>query len=218
MSVRTADSAAPSRSGRAANAETGVTRNAPRCVGAAPNREARLWFLGEKRQRRACRCRSDLDDLVVGDAGLLERIAIQNGVKFGTFHCSGQDEPANARALRSGEQKVAGGIVLAQPDSVSSNMPVDLGQRDFVAKDDGVHDLPPVSRTTVKFVESITMENDGHEDESIQRRADHWVSPAGRGWRFGQGGVPHRRLQRRDVLQVARQVRRHGGIRGHAAA
>ena len=28
-------------------------------------------------------------------------------------------------------------------------------------------DLPPVSRTTVKFVESITMENDGHEDESI---------------------------------------------------
>ncbi|WP_288094075.1 hypothetical protein, partial [Thiomonas sp.] len=39
-------------------------------------------------------------------------------------------------------------------------------------------DLLPVSRTTVKFVESITMENDGHEDESIQRRADHWVSPA----------------------------------------
>ena len=28
-------------------------------------------------------------------------------------------------------------------------------------------DLLPVSRTTVKFAESITMENDGHEDESI---------------------------------------------------
>ncbi len=28
-------------------------------------------------------------------------------------------------------------------------------------------DLHPVSRTTVKFAESITMENDGHEDESI---------------------------------------------------
>lgn len=111
----------------------------------APSQGAPLWLLGEKRQRRACRCRSDVDDLVVGDAGLLERIAIQNGVKFGTFHCSGQDEPANARALRSGEQKVAGGIVLAQPDAVSSNIPVDLGQRNFVAKDDGVHAKCPGS-------------------------------------------------------------------------
>lgn len=33
-----------------------------------------------------------------------------------------------------------------------------------------------------------------------------------------KGGLPRRRLQRRDLLQVARQVRRHGGLRGAAAA
>ena len=30
-----------------------------------------------------------------------------------------------------------------------------------------VYDLPPSSRTNVMFVKSVTMENDGHEEEQI---------------------------------------------------
>ena len=58
----------------------------------------------------------------------------------------------------------------------------------------GAIDLPPNSRTNVKFVKSVTMENDGHEEEQIYRRTDHWFLEAGRSGHANQGVVPQRRL------------------------
>ncbi len=40
-------------------------------------------------------------------------------------------------------------------------------------------DLPPGSRTNLNSRKSVTMENDGYEEEQIQRRANHWVHQAG---------------------------------------
>ena len=34
---------------------------------------------------------------------------------------------------------------------------------------------PPANRTNVKFMKSVTMENDGHEEEQIYRRTNHWA-------------------------------------------
>ena len=58
----------------------------------------------------------------------------------------------------------------------------------------GFADLPPASRTNVKFVKSVTMENDGHEKEQIYRRTDHWVLAASRSRHADQGVVPQRRI------------------------
>jgi hypothetical protein len=55
-------------------------------------------------------------------------------------------------------------------------------------------DLPPASRTNVMFVKSVTMENDGHEEEQIYRRTDHWVLAASRSRHADQGVVPQRRF------------------------
>ena len=55
-------------------------------------------------------------------------------------------------------------------------------------------DLPPSSRTNVMFVKSVTMENDGHEEEQIYRRTDHWVLAASRSRHADQGVVPQRRF------------------------
>ncbi len=57
-----------------------------------------------------------------------------------------------------------------------------------------INDLAPASRTNVKFVKSVTMENDGYEKEQIYRRTDHWVLEASRGRHADQGVVPQRRL------------------------
>jgi len=43
---------------------------------------------------------------------------------------------------------------------------------------EGRGDLLPASRTRIKFVRPVTMENDGHEEEQIYRRKDHWVLAA----------------------------------------
>ncbi len=55
-------------------------------------------------------------------------------------------------------------------------------------------DLPPASRTNIKFVKSVTMENDGHEKEQIYRRTNHWVLAASRSRHADQGVVPQRRF------------------------
>ena len=58
----------------------------------------------------------------------------------------------------------------------------------------GAIDLPPASRTNVVFVKSVTMENDGHEEEQIYRRTDHWVLAASRSRHADQGVVTQRRF------------------------
>ena len=63
-------------------------------------------------------------------------------------------------------------------------------------------DLPPSRHTSMKLVKSVFREENGRE-EAFYRRTNHWVSEAGRGGDSDQGSVPQRRLQRRDVLQVA---------------
>lgn len=43
----------------------------------------------------------------------------------------------------------------------------------------GAADLPPTSRTKLRLVKSVNLEQDGHEEEQIYRRTDHWLSQAG---------------------------------------
>ena len=76
------------------------------------------------------------------------------------------------------------------PDAKESAISTYLENTDF--RDD---DLPPTSRTSIKFVKSVNQENDGHEEEQIYRRADHWLSEAGRGRHPDQGGLPQWRVQ-----------------------
>jgi putative transposase len=42
-------------------------------------------------------------------------------------------------------------------------------------------DLLPSCRTSLKLAESVNQENDGHEEEQVQRGADHRVHPPSRG-------------------------------------
>jgi hypothetical protein len=44
-------------------------------------------------------------------------------------------------------------------------------------------DLPPPSHATVKVAKSVNLENDGHENQQIQRGTDHRVPQASRGRR-----------------------------------
>jgi hypothetical protein len=53
-------------------------------------------------------------------------------------------------------------------------------------------DLHPVTASNVKFVNSVIMENHGHEEEQIYRRANHWVLAAGRSKHAVQGVEPLR--------------------------
>lgn len=57
------------------------------------------------------------------------------------------------------------------------------------------YDLPPTSRTKLRLVKSVKLEQDGHEEEQIYRRTDHWLSQTGRGWYASQGTVPQWRVQ-----------------------
>ena len=59
----------------------------------------------------------------------------------------------------------------------------------------GPGDLPPTSRTKLRLVKSVKLEQDGYEEEQIYRRADHWLSQTGRGWYACQGTVPQWRVQ-----------------------
>ena len=51
-------------------------------------------------------------------------------------------------------------------------------------------DLPPINRTSHSSKESITLENDGHENQQIQRRANHRLSAPSRGRDANQGHRP----------------------------
>ncbi|MGC4059944.1 MAG: hypothetical protein QM749_03450 [Aquabacterium sp.] len=56
-------------------------------------------------------------------------------------------------------------------------------------------DLLPPNRTILMEARSINMENDGHEEESIHRAADHWFPEASRVGPGGQGGLSPGRFQ-----------------------
>ena len=43
----------------------------------------------------------------------------------------------------------------------------------------GLFDLPPSCRTSLKLVKSVNQENDGHEEEQVHRRTNHRLHPAG---------------------------------------
>jgi hypothetical protein len=43
-------------------------------------------------------------------------------------------------------------------------------------------DLPPTSRTKLRLIQSVKLEQDGHEEEQIYRRTNHWLSQTSRGW------------------------------------
>ena len=45
-----------------------------------------------------------------------------------------------------------------------------------------VADLPPTSRTKLRLVQSVKQEQDGHEEEQIYRRTNHWLPQTSRGW------------------------------------
>ena len=46
----------------------------------------------------------------------------------------------------------------------------------------------------MKFMKSLNVENDGHEEEQIQRRTDQWLLEASRVRQADQGVVPASQL------------------------
>lgn len=72
-------------------------------------------------------------------------------------------------------------------------------------------DVPPQLRSGF-ILNPIPEQKEIGRAEAIQRRADHWVSEgSGRG-RFGEVAVPTAWLFGRELLPVAKQVRRHGRV------
>jgi hypothetical protein len=70
-----------------------------------------------------------------------------------------------------------------------------IGLGEVLHWQDCAADLPPINRTAHFSKKSITLENDGHENKQIQRRADHWFSAAGRSRHADQGDRSQARLQ-----------------------
>ena len=75
--------------------------------------------------------------------------------------------------------------------------------------------LPPKMPSILSRVRS--MGGDGHETEQVSRGTDHRHPQRAPGGVASRRALPQVRGQRRDVLQVAVQVRRHGGIRRQEA-
>jgi len=71
-------------------------------------------------------------------------------------------------------------IVLGELDTVEDFASYLRFKEQEIAGRRVVSDLPPTSRTSLKLVKSVNQpENDGHEEEQIQRRTDHRVPAAG---------------------------------------
>ena len=79
----------------------------------------------------------------------------------------------------------------------------------------GMVDLAPKMPSILSRVRS--MGGDGHETEQVSRGTDHRHPQRAPGGVASRRALPQVRGQRRDVLQVAVQVRRHGGIRRQEA-
>ena len=75
--------------------------------------------------------------------------------------------------------------------------------------------LPPKMPSILSRVRS--MGGDGHETEQVSRGTDHRHPQRAPGGVASRRALPQVGGQRRDVLQVAVQVRRHGGIRRQEA-
>src|SRR5215831_14490565 len=72
-------------------------------------------------------------------------------------------------------------------------------------------DLLPLDATAWKLVKSVSGRRDGREEAAVYRAADHRVIEGSGGRRTGEGAVPQARFQRRGVLRLALEVRRHAG-------
>ena len=87
--------------------------------------------------------------------------------------------------------------------------------KDFVRNEIYPLTLPPKTPWILSRVRS--MGGDGHETEQVSRGTDHRHPQRAPGGVASRRALPQVRGQRRDVLQVAVQVRRHGGIRRQEA-
>jgi len=87
------------------------------------------------------------------------------------------------------EEKNSSDIVLAVLDGRA-----DLGIFADRTPTLGLHDLPPINRSSGKLVESVFGEEDGHE-EAVYGRANHRIPEGSRGWRGGQGAMQEAWLQ-----------------------
>ena len=56
-------------------------------------------------------------------------------------------------------------------------------------------DLPPANRTSLNSKKFVNQENDGHKNQQIQRRANHWLFEAGRSGYADQRDRAQTRLQ-----------------------
>jgi hypothetical protein len=115
---------------------------------------------------------------------------------------AGLVEEQGRQSRINAEQTAAVQIQLADLDAQAAQIDRELATERALR----TGDLPPACRTSVKVVESVLQEKDGHEEEPVHRRTDHRVLEAGRGRRADQGPVSQGRLGRRNVLRVARAV------------
>jgi L-serine dehydratase len=103
----------------------------------------------------------------------------------------------NLYALAVNEENAAGGRVVTAPTNGAAGIiPAVLHYYTrFVPGATDTGDLPPINRTSYFSKKSINPENDGHENKQIQRRANHWLSAAGRSGHADQGDRAQTRLQ-----------------------
>ena len=66
-----------------------------------------------------------------------------------------------------------------------------------LALDGNNFDLPPPNRTSHFSKKPVSMENDGHENEQVQRRADHWLL------RQAEAGMPVKEVGRKHGFSDA---------------
>ena len=82
---------------------------------------------------------SELDDPEVGEAVLVKRIFLDDGLDLPSTGADGQDDPAVSRYLSTRDQEIAGRVILLQEDDMCAHMRVDFGEVGLVGEFDDEH-------------------------------------------------------------------------------
>ena len=83
---------------------------------------------------------TELDDPKVGEPMLEKRIFLDDGFDVPSALADRQDDPAISRYLPTGDQEIAGRVVLLQEDDVRGHMRVNFGELDRVGEFDYEHE------------------------------------------------------------------------------
>src|SRR5258705_8773329 len=98
-------------------------------------------FLDQERESFVRHTWRHIDDFIIGEIVLSERIGGQSCIKLSAFDGCSENEPTWPRALPTRYQKSAVSIVFAEPLPVGGKMFVNFTQWSFVTKNYCVHSV-----------------------------------------------------------------------------